>query len=284
MQSELARPVSRRRSREAAAGFTLVELLVVIAIIGTLAALLLPALSRARARAQGVSCLNNTRQLALAWQLYASDHNDRLPYNLGMAGSSLRTNLNWVNNVMTWGTDSDNTNPATLTGASLGPYVSGSTTVYHCPSDHALSATQIAAGWTARLRSYSMNALVGDAGGLSSLGYNVNDPGYAQFFKLTQIPRPAQIFVFLDEHPDSIDDGYFVNRAYYSEWVDLPASYHNGAAAFSFADGHGALHRWQQSSTLCPAQPDAAHLPISLPADNHADFDWVIARMSVGHN
>ncbi|MDE3065944.1 MAG: prepilin-type N-terminal cleavage/methylation domain-containing protein [Verrucomicrobiota bacterium] len=284
MHCQLARPVSGKFSRDEAAGFTLLELLVVIAIIAILAALLLPALSRARMRTQGIACLNNTRQLVLAWQLYAGDHDDRLPYNLGMAGSSLRTNLNWVNNVMTWGTDPDNTNPATLTEASLGPYVAGNTATYHCPSDHALSASQRAAGWSVRIRSYSMNALVGDAGELSARGFNVNDPDYLQFFKLARIPQPAEIFVFLDEHPDSIDDGYFVNRAYEPEWIDLPASYHDEAAAFSFADGHSALHRWTQAGTRPPAQPDAAHLPIPLSSGDHADFDWVTAHMSVEHN
>lgn len=264
-----------------AAGFTLLELLVVIAVIAILAALLLPALARARERAQGVACLNNTRQLVLGSLLYASDYADRLPYNLGMAGSSIRTNLNWVNNVMTWGLDSDNTNRATITQASLGPYMSGDTSVYRCPSDHALSAVQRAAGWSARIRSYSMNALAGDAGDLSSKGHNVNDPDYRQFFKLAQIPHPDDIFVFLDEHPDSIDDGYFVNRAYNPEWIDLPASYHDGAATFSFADGHSVTHRWALAGTRPAPWPDAANLPIPLSTGSRADFDWVIAHMSV---
>src|SRR5665213_3002415 len=199
------------------AGFTLIELLAVIPIIAVLAAILLPALSRARARAEGIACLNNTRQLALAWQLYADDHDGLLPYNLGMNGSSFRTNINWVNNVMTWEVnsqplDSDNTNLATITGASLGPYVGGMTSLFHCPSDRALSGLQRAAGWDHRIRSYSMNAMVGNAGAFSTNGVNVNNPDYKQFFKITQIPFPADIFVFLDEHPDSIDDGYFVER------------------------------------------------------------------------
>ena len=95
-----------------------------------------------------------------------------------------------------------------------------------------------------------MNAMVGNAGDFSTNGFNINNPDYVQFFKITQIPQPTEIFVFLDEHPDSINDGYFLERDYYPEWHDLPATYHNGATAFSFADGHSSLHRWTQSDHL----------------------------------
>jgi prepilin-type N-terminal cleavage/methylation domain-containing protein len=286
---------SQKSSGAGANGFTLIELLVVIAVIAVLAAILLPVLSKASERARAIFCLNNTKQLALGWQLYADDHAELLPYNLGLSGT-FRTNINWVNNVMTWDLSSDNTNLATLTEASLGSYVSRATIIYRCPSDHALSAIQRAAGWDARIRSYSMNAMVGNAGDFSTNGVNSNNPGYKQFFKITQIPQPAGIFVFLDEHPDSIDDGYFLNKsqgsAYSStyvgstsynnaQWIDLPASYHNDATAFSFADGHSTLHRWNLASTRPPAQPDAAGLPISLPANQLADFDWMMEHMSV---
>jgi prepilin-type processing-associated H-X9-DG protein len=138
-----------------------------------------------------------------------------------------------------------------------------------------------------------MNASIGDAGDFSTAGYNINNPGYVQFFKLASIPRPAQIFAFLDEHPDSISDGYFLNKvsAYTypssggggvgSQWIRLPASYHNGAAGFSFADGHAEVHRWQDAATKPPSQPDAAGLPVSIPVGRTADFDWVVDRMSV---
>jgi len=271
--------------------FTLIELLTVIAIIGVLAAILLPALSRARDRSQGILCLNNTRQLLLAWVLYADDHEGMLPYNLQMAGSANRTPLNWVNNVMTWGLDSDNTNLETITKASLGPYVVGMASIYRCPSDRALSDTQRSAGWSQRIRSYSMNGMVGDAGVISSNGISSINPAYKQFFKMDQIPHPTDIFVFLDEHPDSIDDGYFANKdtpaaaGIYSvaldEWQNLPASYHNRSTSFSFADGHATLHHWTKPTTYRPAAAHAAHLPIQVSSDENADFDWVMAHMSV---
>jgi|SRR5882672_3878183 len=286
----IERPLSCPRGR---LGFTLIELLVVIAIIAILAAMLLPVLSRAKAKAQGVFCVSNTKQLELAWLIYADDHNGRLPYNLGGGGDrgiAPRTNINWVNNILDWevtnldGTPSDNTNTATITEAALGPYAS-SVSIYRCPSDRVLSVLQAGAGWDHRIRSYSMNAMVGDAGEVSLSGFNKNNPDYQQFFKLSAIPRPADIFVFLDEHPASINDGYFLNKAYYPPyklwWIDLPASYHNGAASFSFADGHAESHRWRFAWTQRPAQPDGAKLPMYLSEDQRADYDWMLQRMSV---
>lgn len=275
------RPRRRESPPALAVGFTLIELLVVIAIIAILAAILLPALSAARERAQSLICVNNTHQLTLAWDLYADDHNGQLAYNLGMTPGGARTNINWVNNVMTSDTSPDNTNLVTITGASLGPYIERETGIYRCPSDHALSSMQHAAGWRARIRSYSMNAMMGNAGDFTTNGFNSNNPDYIQFFKITQIPHPTEIFVFLDEHSDSIDDGYFVNRAYQWKWVDLPASYHNNAAAFSFADGHSALHHWLEPSTIRLPQPNAAYLPIAIPGNEWGDFQWVTSHMSI---
>ena len=129
--------------------------------------------------------------------------------------------------------------------------------------------------------------MVGDAGELSKLGFNINNPGYVQFFKLTSIPHPGQIFVFLDEHPDSINDGYFLNKfsTYnYYKWIDLPASYHNGAAAIAYADGHSELHRWKLDSTKVPAHAFAIALPADVAPTEATDFTWVLDRMSVNQD
>src|SRR5262249_12408287 len=174
-----------------------------------------------------------------------------------------------------------------ITEASLGPY-SGSVRVYRCPSDKVLSDDQRNRGWEARIRSYSMNAMVGDAGEVSKSGVNENNPGYVQFFRVTAIPQPYRIFIFLDEHPDSINDGYFLNKwpaPLYPEreWIDLPASYHNGAGNFSFADGHSETHRWQNDLTKQPPIPNSLspRLPLSVPDDQVADFNWTLSRMSI---
>jgi prepilin-type N-terminal cleavage/methylation domain-containing protein/prepilin-type processing-associated H-X9-DG protein len=279
---------SRRR-----VGFTLLELLIVVAIIGVLAAMLLPALARSKARAQAIFCMNDRKQLALAWTMYSGDNNDRLVYNLG--GDANRQSLaprdqpNWVNNIMDWDTSPDNTNTAFVSTSLLGAYASFAASIYKCPADKALSKEQKDAGWTARVRSVSMNAMIGDPGQLLQGGANVNNPNYLQFLKESDIQNPSTIFVFLDEHPDSINDGYFLNTngaAGYSnpEWVDLPASYHNGGGSFSFADGHTEIHHWLCDSTKRPSLPEAAPLPMeihSTPAQERADFDWVLRRTSV---
>jgi prepilin-type processing-associated H-X9-DG protein len=243
------------------------------------------ALAKARGKAEAFTCRNNARQLSLAWLLYAADNDERLPYNLGgpaSRGLAPKKDYNWVNNLMDWEVlNPDNTNSAFVNTGSFAAFANRTARIYRCPSDRALSDIQKQAGWTARVRSCSMNAMVGDAGGNSTYGTNVFNPQYKQFKKGTDIEQPTEIFVFLDEHPDSINDGYFLNRMEELEWVDLPASYHNGAANFTFADGHAEGHRWVNSATKRPARPDAAGLPFAIEPGEQADFDWVRDRTSI---
>jgi len=284
------RPVVSISHPKSGRAFSLIELLVVISIIAILASLILPAMARAKARAQGSICLNNTKQLSVAWMVYADDHSGELAYNLGqsarspvampsVAGTTMGDN--WVNNVENWELNPDNTNAAAVVATGLGPYTSKTAALYRCPSDNVLSDLQRQNGWAGRVRSYSMNAMVGNAGGFSQTGTNLNNPSYVQFFKSTSIPRPADIFVFLDEHPDSIDDGYFLNREVSpAAWNDLPASYHDGGASFSFADGHSERHRWKNASTRQPSRPYTLSLPMAI-TDGLQDYSWVLAHMSV---
>jgi prepilin-type N-terminal cleavage/methylation domain-containing protein/prepilin-type processing-associated H-X9-DG protein len=275
----------RKGAPGARQAFTLVELLVTIAIIAILASLIAPAVARARGSGNQIFCQNNLRQLGLAWIVYAQDNNDRIAYNLG--GTEIKRlvkrnqSYNWANSLLNWELNSSNTNEFLNTHASLGSYVAANPRIFRCPSDNVLSQVQRAAGWSHRSRTYSMNAMVGDAGEFTRGGTNVNNPYYRQYMTHSEIPHPAMIFAFIEEHPHSINDGYFLNKGYSWEWYDLPASFHNGGANLAFADGHQELRRWQRNSTKLPPRPDAATLPMELDKDDLADLKWVVSRMSV---
>jgi prepilin-type N-terminal cleavage/methylation domain-containing protein/prepilin-type processing-associated H-X9-DG protein len=234
----------------AARGFTLIELLVVIAIIAILASMLLPALAKAKTKAQGIMCMNNLKQVMLAWQMYQLDNNDRIveSYHGGgtLAFAQDQRNAPWVIGWLTWGTEQDNTNTLYLTDprySKLAKYFGNAKNVYLCPADNFVSATQRARGWARRVRSISGNIGVGKGNALTGPW----DQIYKEIHKMGDFifPGPAENWVHLDEHPGSINDAGFFNP-YVSSIIDMPANYHNGAGGLSFADGHAEIHKWQE--------------------------------------
>ena len=275
---------------ERSRGFTLIELLVVIAIIAILASMLLPALSNAKAKAQSIKCLNNTRELMKAWLLYAGDYEEKVCNNFGVS-ETLRAIQNerfdnWVNNVMGWGAsssirDRSITNVAWVRNGVLAQYTASAVGIYQCPADKFLSREQVAAGFNKRIRSNVMNSFFGrfDAS-------NDNDPTlrgrnallsqYRQFMKTTEVPEPALTWVTMDEHPDSINDGYFINNPNSRQWGDTPASNHSGAGSLSFADGHAEIHKWQSSTTIIPVKHAWGTVPFD--AKGEQDFQWLRRR------
>ncbi len=267
------------------AGFTLTELLVVIAVIAILAGLLLPAMSRAKAKGAGVRCLSNNRQIMISWQMYTDENADRLLF--ASEGDDVRTRAaTWVTGTMdfdpanrsNWDVEED------IKKSPLWPYAQ-SAEIWTCPADN--SGVRVRGRFYRRVRSLAMSLWVGGFGGVVPEEWGLN---FRVYLKLNDFidPGPAQTWLFMDQREDSINMGNYITVMHgwpgqpkeYRFDLDFPASYHHRAGGFSFVDGHAEIHRWRDARTMPPLRKGSnALFKLGLvPSPNNPDIRWLQER------
>jgi prepilin-type processing-associated H-X9-DG protein len=246
--------------------------------------MLLPSLAKAKTKAQGIFCMNNTKQLALAWILYADDNDGTVPDNVTSA-----TRPGWVMGSLNFDPANEaNTDSDIMMAGQLGPYAR-TPAIYKCPADRSMvtSSRGRDRGSKPRVRSVSMNCYIGANPDRDTLGALFGDnPNYRKFFKIGHFNDPAMLWVFLDEREESINDGWFAvsmngypNDPGQMVIRDYPASYHNGSGGLSFADGHSEVHKWVDPRTKPKLQPGKP-LPLGIASPDNRDMRWMQERTS----
>jgi prepilin-type N-terminal cleavage/methylation domain-containing protein/prepilin-type processing-associated H-X9-DG protein len=260
--------------QQAGAAFTLIELLVVIAIIAILASMLLPALSASKTKAQGIKCMASGRQMMLAWKMYVDDNQEKVPmsYAPGNPAEWVHGSLDFSANKSNWDINQD------ITKSPLWTYCGNNAEIWRCPADHSL--VKVNGVKHPRVRSIAMN------GWFDSTDVEAFTPGFRVYKNMSDIvdPGPSSTWLFLDEREDSINDGEFIvgmngypDRPAQWRIVDFPASYHNGAAGFSFVDGHSEIKKWKDGRTKPRLRP-GVELALGVPSANNPDVLWMMER------